>query len=111
MAKASLTKRFHDFCKKQSPRKRYDYGDATACALARFAKTIGKTWHDLGSFQRGTKKGNVLDAFANMEPHTFGALTKRLAKQIKNPRPSDEILESVYGPMSLRVLHEQRDTA
>jgi len=77
-----LMQEFHDFCAVHPPKKRYTYSNVCKCAVAQFAKTRGEQWVDivwpLGDYWADTV-GELLDGIASYRPHTFGALTERLA--------------------------------
>jgi hypothetical protein len=69
---------FLEFTKDQCPTVKYQWDNSHICACARYAKKIGQVdgWRNR-SYSTDTVWG-WLNSIASHQPHTYGALTKRL---------------------------------
>lgn len=74
------------FCRTKEPGKKYNYTNIDNCAIGQWYKSRGRNYREESGL-------GVLEYFASIEPHTFGALADR----IKYASSIDFQIARLYG--------------
>ena len=86
--KHAFAKEFLLFAETKDPFEDYQYGDATRCACAQFAETLGELEYQTyvtecpGNCAEGTK-WELIEEAAAQYPRDWGALTRRLRRTLE----------------------------
>jgi len=80
-------RQFLDFVERQPPMLKYQYDLADICACGQFASSIGihdGNWLSIEDSQR-FRFWRSADHLAGITPHNFGALARRVRRQLEEP--------------------------
>lgn len=70
------------FCEEKHPEEAYNYYSPQVCALGQFFHSMGESYSDRAIDGSESSWTPELEGLARMEPHTFGALAKRIRSDL-----------------------------